>query len=140
MKVYVITSGSYSDYSIEAVSVDKDEAERICATLNTKRKYDFDDWCSIEEYDTDEMKVESENEVKIRYEMEVKYTDGKILYFDNHGYFVFNDINTIKVTRRYENKRIEIVATFSKDTDPDKAKKIMLYRVAKFKAEREGVV
>ena len=34
MKVYVITSGEYSDYCINAVSLNKETAERICATLN----------------------------------------------------------------------------------------------------------
>lgn len=34
MKVYVITSGEYSDYGIEAVCLDKDKAEQICATIN----------------------------------------------------------------------------------------------------------
>lgn len=48
MKVYVITKGSYSDYSIYGVSLDKQKAEVL-------RKYFSDkyDEGMIEEYDTD---------------------------------------------------------------------------------------
>jgi hypothetical protein len=48
MKVYVITKGSYSDYSIYGVAVDKEKAEIM-------KKYfsDKDEQACIEEYDTD---------------------------------------------------------------------------------------
>lgn len=140
MKVYVITSGSYSDYGIEAVALDKDEAERICATLNDGRKYSFDDICYIEEWDTGEIKIESACEIKTAFEMEVKYADGKITYFDKDGYLTFRDINKIEVIQYPKHNRIKITTTFPKGTDSEKAKKIMLDRIAEFKAKRTGIV
>lgn len=48
MKVYVITQGSYSDYHICAVSLDKDEAERLARIYSDGR-----DEAEVEEYDTE---------------------------------------------------------------------------------------
>lgn len=50
MKVYVITVGEYSDYRICAVTLDKENAEKL------KKKCDHFDYtgAQIEEYDTDE--------------------------------------------------------------------------------------
>lgn len=47
-KVYILTSGEYSDYSIEAVTLDKDQAETL-ERIHT-------DW-NVEEYDTDDIKI-----------------------------------------------------------------------------------
>lgn len=51
MKVYVITKGSYSDYSIYGVTVNPYDAEMM-------RKYFSDEWdeAQIEEYDTNDYK------------------------------------------------------------------------------------
>ena len=48
MKVYVVTQGSYSDYHICAVLLEKSKAEAICKLLRSE-------WSepNIEEYDTD---------------------------------------------------------------------------------------
>ena len=50
MKVYVITTGEYSDYRICAVTLDKEKAEKL------KKKCDHFDYtgAQIEEYDADE--------------------------------------------------------------------------------------
>ena len=50
MKVYVITSGEYSDYHICAVALDDKKAKIL------KEKFDHDDYtgATIEEYDTEE--------------------------------------------------------------------------------------
>lgn len=52
MKVYVITKGSYSDYGICGVAIDKDKAEIL-------RKFYSDryDEAEIEEYDTEEEEI-----------------------------------------------------------------------------------
>ena len=54
MKVYVITSGEYSDYGIQTVALSREKAELICATLNSPKR-DYSDAATIEEYDTDEI-------------------------------------------------------------------------------------
>ena len=87
MKVYVITSGEYSDYGIRAVALSREKAALICAMLNSTKRY-YSDVATIEEYDTDE---------------------------------------------------IQIAATFPKDMPQEKARKIMKDRVAKWKAEQEGL-
>ena len=51
MKVYVVTSGKYSGYDIEAEFTDKEQAE-LYATAHR---------CEIEEYGADEIKVNSKN-------------------------------------------------------------------------------
>lgn len=136
MKVYLITSGEYSDYQIEAVSLDEKEAERICGMLNKNR---YCDTCDIEIYDTDEVKVDSNEEVLDRFWMQVGYKTGKMYCYDS-PVAVLGENNEIKVKYGYSNEsRIEITATFPKGTTRAKAKKIMLDRVAKFKAERAGV-
>ena len=54
MKVYVITSGEYSDYCIRTVALSREKAEQICAMLNSQKR-DCSDAAIIEEYDTDEV-------------------------------------------------------------------------------------
>ena len=51
MKVYIVTSGSYSDYHIDAVCETREKAEKILALISDK-DYWHDD-AQIEEYDTD---------------------------------------------------------------------------------------
>ena len=53
MKIYVITSGCYSDYEINAVTDNKEKAE----FLRLKFSNEFED-ANIEEYDTDEYSIE----------------------------------------------------------------------------------
>ena len=137
MKVYVITSGEYSDYHIDAVSDRLDEAEKICGFLNSKRQYDF---CEIEEFDTDEIKVNSTEDVKQRFDMKVGYSSGRIYWFDSPVY-ALGDMSDIKVRRNCRSGELEIdvIAVLPKGTDKETAKKIMLDRVAKFKAKRAGI-
>lgn len=49
MKVYVVARGSYSDYHICAVAVDKQHAERLCKLFSNRYEE-----ANIEEYDTDD--------------------------------------------------------------------------------------
>lgn len=60
MKIYIVTSGEYSDYGINAVFLDKHEAELYCATHNKKKR-----WCDcvIEEYETKDGKIKTDREV-----------------------------------------------------------------------------
>lgn len=137
MKVFVITQGIYSDHSIRAVSLDADEAERICALINAN---DYYDPCEIEVYDTDEIKVDSAEKVLERFWIVVGYKTGKI-YCCSSGTLVLGEYNDIKVKRRgwQSESTIHIVATFPKGTTQTHAKKVMLDRIAKFKAERAGL-
>lgn len=131
MKVYVITQGEYSDYGIRAVSLDKEDAERKCALLN--RNVRNGEYCEIEEYNTDDLKVNTDEEVKKKFVMETRC--GTEWFYES--YLTFNDENKIHSSKG--GKIISAVATFPTDTTEEQAKKIMLDRVAKFKAERVGL-
>lgn len=67
MKIYIVTSGSYSDYGIEKVFTNKDKAE------------EFAKWCpdsnGVDEWDTeDELNVEKYYRIVCQYKM---YDNGK---------------------------------------------------------------
>lgn len=139
MKVYVITSGTYSDYTIHAVKLDEDEVKRTCALLNADRFND--DVCGIEEYDTDEVEVNTKEKVMWRFRMGVGYKTGNV-YFTDYPALVLGDSNLICVRRGYpvgSESVINITATFPEGTHEDKAKKIIFDRISKFKAERAGI-
>lgn len=141
MKVFIITQGEYSDYSIRAVSLDKDDAKRKCAMLN--RNVRCGEYCEIEEYDTDDMVVHITEEVKKRFRMIVCCNTGDIRWYEE-SYLTFDDENKIYFSETDcfkcgSDKHISIVATLPANTTEEQAKKIMLDRVAKFKAERAGL-
>ena len=59
MKVYVVTSGEYSSYGIEAIFLTREKAELYCANHNVIEEYT---WYDIEEYDTMDDNLESVDE------------------------------------------------------------------------------
>lgn len=131
MKVYVITSGEYSDYWVNAVALTREKAEQICAMLNGSNGY-RSDTATFEEYDTDEIKCESNEDVEFCYEAGFDYKTLKNIYWCKPFYsFARNEIISC-----YEHM-IEITATFPKDMPQEKVRKIMCDRVAKWKAEKE---
>lgn len=136
MKVYVITSGVYSDYYIRTVALSREKAEQICAMLNDSKGY-----CSgaftIEEYDTDEIQCETNEDIGLCYDAEFDYrTLENVYWFDPFYSFGRNEIKRELSDHKY---RILISATFPKDMPQEKVRKIMCDRVAKWKAEREGL-
>lgn len=54
-KVYVITQGSYSDYQVVGVALDKEQAERIQLVKST-----YSNPACIEEYDTEDIEVDKD--------------------------------------------------------------------------------
>ena len=133
MKVYLITGGEYSEYHVFAVKLDKEEAEKVCAEQNEISR---EDSFHVEEYDTEDIKVDSATEVKKRYEV-MEYYGG--LRIDGPTY-VFSDINKLKSHKRKNGDNwISGIATFPKSITDEKAHKIIQDRVAKFKAEKEGI-
>ena len=142
MKVYVITSGCYSEYRIRAVSLDRNEAEKICATFNNEVIWrGYGHMCKIEEYDTEDVKASTKKKVKVRYEMRVNQ-NGKISHFGN-GYFVLSDANRVGKIKFMDDGEFktgyDITATFPKDTPKEKAQKIMLDRLAEYRAKEEEI-
>lgn len=136
MKVYAITSGEYSDYYINAVALTRENAEQICAMLNSPKRH-YSDVATIEEYDTDEIQCGVNEDVGLCYEAKFNYKTLENIYWGKPFYsFARNEIKRGLLDHRYE---ILIAATFPKDMPQEKARKIMKDRVAKWKAEREGL-
>lgn len=139
MKVYVITSGEYSDYRIEAVSLNQEDTEKKCAILNDifYENEDTNRVCEINIRDTDDLIVDTRNEVKVQFEMVINVMHGNVIHFKNNCLSLKN-INKIEADpyTRY----ISVIATLPKDTTDEQAKKIMFDRIAKFKAEKAGIV
>ena len=136
MKVYVITSGEYSDYYINAVALTRENAEQICAMLNSPKSH-YSDVATIKEYDTDEIQCGVNEDVGLCYEAKFNYKTLENIYWGEPFYsFARNEIKRGLLDHRYE---ILIAATFPKDMPQEKARKIMKDRVVKWKAEREGL-
>ena len=75
MTIYVVTSGEYSDYCINAVFTDRKQAELYCAVENGKRGNYYR--CDIEEYEADTPVLEGEVYYGIRFtaKKRVSYTE-----------------------------------------------------------------
>lgn len=136
MKVYVITSGEYSDYCIRTVSLSKEKAEQICAMLNDSNGY-RSDTAIIEEYDTDEIQCETNEDVCLCYEAAFDYKTLENMYWLDPFYSFGR--NEIGKSLTHDGRMILISATFPKDMPQEKARKIMCDRAAKWKSEREGL-
>lgn len=134
MKVYVITSGEYSDYWVNAVALTKEKAERICAMLNGSNGY-RSDTATFDEYDTDEIQCKTNEDVCLCYEAGFDYGTLKNIYWCKPFYsFARNEIERMPAINA---DPIRISATFPKDMPQEKVRKIMYDRVAKWKAEKE---
>ena len=134
MKVYVITSGEYSDYYIRTVALSGEKAEQICAMLNSQKRY-YSDEATIEEYDTDEIQCETNEDVGLCYDAAFDYKTLENIYWCDPFYSFGR--NEIKRELRDHKYRILISVTFPKDMPQEKVRKIMCDRVAKWKAEKE---
>ena len=72
-KVYVVTEGSYSDYHIEAIFSDKNNADIHAAIINSTRGRDG---AVVEEWDVDDVKIDTCK--KIIHYATVYYCQGKV--------------------------------------------------------------
>jgi hypothetical protein len=90
LKVYVVTEGCYSDYHIEAVFTDLEQAEIYCAT----HKGD------IEEYETDEHHFETEKKVGVC---------GVVLYVITKGVVLLCFLMGIPSTSSVDTKKQKMV-------------------------------
>lgn len=133
MIVYVVTSGEYSEYGIEAVFDNKEQAELYCAT-----KEGHGDPKYVEEYDTEEYRFDSEKPVFMRWDCQiVKDCDGTILTnLESHP--TFNKVNMINECGWTGRKWISCSVVLDRNCTEEQAKKAILDRYAQWKYEREG--
>lgn len=127
MIVYVITTGEYSDYGIEAVVLEKEKAEEL-------KKLYSNDWgvVRIETYDTDDYYVE-----KGKF-YEVKVGKRSAIHVRETGVTNIKDRNKVSFGRNWFTN-VEEYSVIVKAKDEEHAKKIGADLVAKYKAEKQGV-
>lgn len=68
MKIYVVTSGEYSSYGIEAVFSTHEKAEKFIALKHDESIYSWNEEYYIEEYDVDSYEIISKEPLYYHYE------------------------------------------------------------------------
>lgn len=126
MKVYVITQGEYSDFEICAVTLDKKQAELLKARYSDE----WDEAC-IEEYETEEYKIEVSKDYKpmwtVQFENNEMYRCLQIGHKNHkHGY----------VKTHYA---LDIISVFVEAKDEEHARKIAKDIYAKWLAEQNNL-
>lgn len=134
MIVYVVTSGCYSDYCIEAVFDDKEQAELYCATKGNS------DYMYIEEFDTAEHHFDSVQPVFKMWSGHIEKTSFGDFAKVHTSRLTFEKGNYIKEVSHYpyNRKTIEARVTLDKNSTEKQAQKAMQDRYAQWKYEREG--
>lgn len=131
MTIYLVTSGEYSGYGIEAAFLDRHKAEIYIATRRSQGYYE-EYW--LEEWETSDDRIKGDVDTIWEYHF---YT-GDIDIYTAHC-IVKNEVGIY-------NNRIEIekgrpaAYVYMKNNDNAKAKKIARDMYAKYKAEKEGIV
>ena len=124
MKIYVITSGEYSDYTIEGVTLDRKKAQCVAKLLDRSRKS-----VHIKEYNSD---MFTGNE-KIQWY--ISFTaDGS--YCATEMDFCADRLNRLPMV--YKSKRGGYNVYIQAD-DKEHALKIAQDELARYKAEKEGI-
>lgn len=136
--VYVVTSGEYSNYHIDAVFSDYDKAELYCAFLTDKDDYNNEN-PHIEEYNQDIIQVEG----KIYRGVSFREVQGiKSKYVDCVNTFVSMAPIEQKVKTHIRGDGIKVLLVtipISDRVDCDEAEKIAYDWLAKYKAEKQGL-
>ena len=134
MKVYILTTGEYSDYHIVYVTLDKEKAEKFVEDTN---KYVDKNWgynvVNLEEFDTDDFNFVYDNDKtwyakKLQDEIEVSFDEEVIgnPYFDEK-------INVVSVS--WDGG----LCVYVKAKDSDHAFKVAVDLFAEYEAEQAGI-
>lgn len=130
MKIYIVTSGEYSDYGIDAVFTDKKQAELYCAV----HKY-----CRVETYTADQEKIEGEvyygilardyynHPMGCEFFYSDKPVDPSVRTVPKTGYTPAHDEYIIPVSKSYDGIKYDTMRKVARDY------------IAKYKAEQEGL-
>lgn len=126
MTIYLVTSGEYSEYGVDAVFLDKEKAMLYCAMHNFNRS----DNCAIEEYDTYDDNINA---------------DGKKTAYLYYLYFGAFDRWYVKLTYitflrpSHISEDLKEAWVYLQQEDEDKAIKIAQDMAAEAKARKEGL-
>ena len=130
MTIYLVTSGEYSDYHIDAVFADKEKAERFCALKNNEYN-DYNEY-EIEEWEEDDVEIDTVSELRNMW----------IGCFDQHGNLMrtvvqptFSKEKFVKQNSWFLYNRYSAVVFVSttRKTTAQKAEKILCDHYAKWK-------
>ena len=134
-KVYIVTSGAYSDYSIEEVFDNREDAEKYICLYNNDGYWNM----RIEEYDI--CKNAELKNVKVHYGISFIMRGNRIISFgivyENKP--IETNINGSEHTRSKSYYGILPLSDRNIFKDKDVVKKIVYDAVAKFKAEEAGI-
>lgn len=129
-KIYIVTRGTYSDYHIEALFTDYEQAELYCAVHNEDDVYDY---CDIEEWALDEAIFSSPSEIFDKWY-------GRFDFLGNLTDFGFDCISVKKPNRvktwKYRGIEHYVNVYVVRGTDEEKAKKILCDYFAQWKSEQ----
>lgn len=132
MKVYVITKGKYSDYHICGVATDKETAEKL-RVLNTD-KWDKAD---VEEFDTDDGVKDLEKYVPA---FLVRYDADEDNCFAGRNRCSRDSLGVISENIGYSGPYFQEFIEHREGMTEEKAKKIFFDDLAKYRAEKEGLI
>ena len=141
MKVYIVTSGSYSDYHIDAVTLDKDQAERLAQAVTD---YGWDEG-HVTVWDTDDFKIIDDG-MKLYYVMiflnetgcdisRISIQETSPISSLTHQSLAFIDHSKFDESNGGGNIQFGVRAR-----DEEHAKKIAYDKFAEWKAQKEGLV
>ncbi len=141
MKVYIVTSGEYSDYHIDTVCLDKEQAEKLAQVIT-------DNTCNtgyVSEWDTDQFKVIDDGMKVFHIDMYLSTDKRRI-----DDIFISKLNNSFKALTAEKNKfEFEdcidgfispLLVMTVRAKDEEHAKKIAYDMFAEWKAEKEGLV
>lgn len=148
-KIYVVTSGCYSDYTIEKIFSKREDAEKYCALQNTQNGWSSNDLSEehirdlsweyeyrVEEHPIDDVDVLSTTaSLKRKYIYTLHYGEE---YFHSYGE-VYTEKNHIKISE-YSEQEIKAAAIFDSDWPREKVQKIMRDEIARYKAGKHFLV
>ena len=127
MKVYVITKGSYSDYSIRGVAIDKELAEKI-----RKQVSDRFEEANIEVYDTDKYMPLAEG--KKPYSVGIDEKNGSCIALYEREYDI-EECNGKVIRKTYGSDAWYGIDLWAKDKEH--ALKIARDKIAEYKYRKE---
>ena len=131
MTIYIVTSGEYSDYHINAVFSSQEQAELYCATHEDDLEYPC-----VEEYAVDEVTLCGSAKPMRRWTAAVSGS-GTITYMDSQ---LTLKAGCVKVfPDRWPNSGYRVEMTMSTACSEDQARKAVFDHLAKYKAEKNGI-
>lgn len=132
MTVYVVTRGEYSDYHIEAIFTNKEQAVLYCATHESGYGWEPPE---IEEWEADEHKFENNVPVKKSWKARVDVRTRNIKAIDEG--FTIRSVNEVKESGHwYANPFYFVTVTLGKDSTREQAEKAIFDRLAQWLYEK----